>query len=53
MIYAHLIDGLDPERREQFDAQLASSGGDTKSQAKRERAVIDSLMKLPVSGVGR
>ena len=49
MIYAHLIDGLDSERREQFDAQLAGAGTDTKAQAKRERAVIDSLMKLPPS----
>ena len=47
MTYAYLTDGLDLERREEFDRILEQGGNDQKSQAKRERAAIESLLSLP------
>jgi hypothetical protein len=47
-VYAYLTDGLDPERREQFDRTLDSgSPVDEKAKARREREAIARLMNLP------
>ena len=45
MTYAFLTDGMDFERREQFD--LALNKGPEKVQARRERAAAASLVGLP------
>jgi hypothetical protein len=45
--YAYLTADLDQQRRDEFDRILASAGGDEKAKARRERAAIDALMKLP------
>jgi hypothetical protein len=43
-----LTEGLDPERREEFDRRLNEGPAvDQKSKAKREREAIARLMKLP------
>lgn len=47
MTYAYLTDGLDLERREEFDRILEQGRSDQKSQAKREKAAMERLMNLP------
>lgn len=49
MTYAFLTDGLDREKRAEID-KILEGAGDRKSQAKRERDAIASLMKMPRSG---
>lgn len=59
MTYAFLTDGLDTERRSEFDRILANGTRttpeppkeDVKTQARRERELVGQLMGLPSGGV--
>jgi hypothetical protein len=47
VIYAFLTDGLDYERREEFDRKLLERAPDDKSKAKREREALTALTNIP------
>lgn len=47
MIYAYLIDGLDYERRQEFDRALNASPRDEKAKASEERQAIQALVNIP------
>ncbi len=53
MIYAFCTDGLDFERREQFDAALVKGSGDEKAKAAREKDAVQSLLNIPGVAGGR
>lgn len=45
MTYAYLTDGLDPERRDEFD-RLLEKGHDEKKQAKREKDALTAALRF-------
>ncbi len=47
-MYAHLIDGLDPENRAKLDAILEGTTDDvdTKTKARRERAAVEAALRF-------
>lgn len=47
MIYAFLVDGLDFEKREEFDRILTKPATDVKSKAERERQAMQALAGIP------
>ncbi len=53
MIYAFCTDGLDFERREQFDAALVKGSGDEKAKAAREKDAVQALLNIPGVAGGR
>jgi len=47
VIYAYLVDGLEFDKREEFDRVLLKAGDDTKAKAVRERQAVQNLMNIP------
>jgi hypothetical protein len=47
VIYAFLVDGLDFERREEFDRALNGPATTEHAKANREREAVQSLMNIP------
>lgn len=45
MVYAYLTDGLDPERRDEFD-RILEHGKDESKKAKREKDAITAAMRF-------
>lgn len=55
MIYAYIVEGMDWERREEFDRVLLATSpeGSEKSKAERERQAVQGLMGIPGVTGGR
>jgi hypothetical protein len=47
VIYAYLVEGLDWERREEFDRVLLAPADEGKGKAERERQAVQSLLNIP------